>query len=226
MPLLDVRLGDCRDIMRTLTPGSVDAVITDPPYGINFQSNHRSRGKFTRVANDEQPFVWWLPDAFTALKDGGAVVCFCRWDTQEAFRLAIEWAGFTVKSQVIWDREWHGMGDLKAAFSPRHDVIWFATKGSFNFPGKRPASVLRSQRISGESLRHPNEKPVDLMRKLIEAVTPQSGVVLDPFAGSGATLIAAHGAGRSCIGIEIDQTYYEAIQKRLSIIHVPTKEAA
>jgi len=225
MAQIDIRHGECREVMRSLTPGSVDAVITDPPYGIDFQSNHRSRGKFARIANDERPFVWWLPEAFATIKDNGALVCFCRWDTQEAFRLAIEWAGFTVKSQVIWDREWHGMGDLKASFGPRHDVIWFATKGKFAFPGKRPVSVIRSQRLGGESLVHPNEKPVSLMRELIEAVTPEHGMVLDCFAGSGATLLAAREAGRSCIGIEISPAHVATIKQRIGTVHC-VKEAA
>ena len=115
--------GDCLQEMKRLKTESVDAVITDPPYGIAYANQ---AGK--RVLNDERPFIWWLYDAYRIAATGGALVCFCRWDVQEAFRWAIEIAGFKVKSQVIWDREVHGMGDTKSAFGPRHDVIWFATK--------------------------------------------------------------------------------------------------
>jgi DNA modification methylase len=207
--------GDCRDVMRTEIPaGSIDAVITDPPYGISYRSNHGG-GRFAKIANDERPFVWWLPEAFSVLKDGGALVCFCRWDVQEAFRLAIEWAGFTVKSQLVWDRGWHGMGDLKGNFAPCHDVAWFATKGRFSFPGKRPASVLRHRRLAANELTHPTEKPAPLMRELIEALVPQGGIVLDPFAGSGSTLEAARAAGRDAIGIELAPEYVAATQARI-----------
>ncbi len=208
-----ILLGDCRDLMRTLAPNSVDAVITDPPYGVNYQPDP----KFKRIANDERPYVWWLPDAYRVLKDGGALLCFCPWRTSEPFRLAIEWAGFKIRSQIVWDREWHGQGDLTASFGPRHDLIWFATKGKFAFPNKRPVSVIRSKRISAGALVHPTEKPIDLMQQLVEAVTPTGGVVLDPFAGSGATLHAAREAGRHSIGIELDPDYVTLIEKRLAL---------
>ncbi len=208
--------GDCLEVMRQLPDNSVDAVVTDPPYGVNYQSGRRYKSaKLPKIVNDERPFVWWLYDAFRLLKDGGAILCFCRWDVQDAFRLAMEWAGFTIKSQVIWDRQVHGMGDLKATFAPTHDVIWFGVKGRFKFPGKRPQSVIRIPRLSGQALIHPNEKPVDLMRWCVESVTPKGGTVLDPFAGSGSTLQAAVEEGRNAIGIELDPHYCEIIRQRM-----------
>ena len=143
-----------------------------------------------RVLNDKSPFIWWLYDAYRVTREGGCLVCFTRWDVQETWRYAITLAGWQVKSQVIWDREVHGMGDTKAAFAPRHDVIWFAVKGRFQFPGKRPASVISEQRLIS-SLVHPTQKPVALMERLTKAVTPEGGVVLDPCMGSGSTRVAA-----------------------------------
>ncbi len=143
------------------------------------------------------------------------MVCFSDWKNQEAWRFAIEMAGFEVKSQVIWNREIHGMGDLGSAFGPQHDVIWFATKGKFKFPGKRPKSVISSKRISGDTLVHPNEKPTDLMEQLIAAVTPVGGIVLDPFAGSGTTGVAAKRLGFGFIGIEREAEYVAIAEKRM-----------
>ena len=208
--------GDCRVVMRDLEPGSVDAVITDPPYGIDFQSRRRTSGKLAKVANDARPYVWWLPDAFEVLKDGGALLCFCRWDTQEAFRQAIEWAGFTVRSHVIWDRDCRGMGDVRTTFAPLHDVIWFASKGRFTFPNGRPVSVIKSRRVACQAQVHPNEKPVALMERLMEAVTAPGETVLDPFAGSGSTLVAARNLGRKSIGIELMPEYADLAVRRLA----------
>lgn len=210
--------GDCLSVLPTLHGESVDAVITDPPYGMNYQSAWRtdSSARKPKIANDERPFIWWLHDAFRVTRTGGALICFCEWRHQEVFRTAIQTAGFTVKSQIIWDREWHGMGDLKAAFAPQHDVIWFAVKGSFSFPGKRPRSVVRCQRIAAEDLVHPTEKPIELMRQLVRAVTPPGGVVLDPFAGSGSTGAAAVLEGMRFIGIERDDAYAELAKSRIA----------
>jgi site-specific DNA-methyltransferase (adenine-specific) len=208
--------GDCLDIMRGIPSESVNAIITDPPYGIDYQSNARKgTKKLPKILNDQHPFIWWLYDANRILKDGGALICFCRWDVQEAFRSAIEWAGFDVKSQVIWDRVLYGMGDLKGAFAPSHDVIWFAVKGKFAFPNKRPKSVIVSQRVNGSSLTHPNEKPVDLMEQLIVSVTREGETVCDPFMGSGTTAIAALNTGRHFIGIEKDIKYVELANERI-----------
>jgi len=203
--------------MRGIPDNSVDAVITDPPYGIDYQSARRSdKSKWKpKIANDKHPFIWWLHDAYRLTKEGGILLCFCRWDVQEAFKLAIEWAGFTLKSQVIWDRGNHGMGDLKASFAPQHDVIWFAVKGVFRFPDKRPRSIIKSMRLSGEQLLHPNEKPIDLMEQLIRATTKKGDTVLDPFLGSGTTAIAALNTGRLFVGIEKEEKYCNIARQRI-----------
>ena len=123
-------------------------------------------------------------------------------------------AGLTVKSVIVWDRQAHGMGDLKASFAPRHDVVIFATKGSFAFPGRRPDDAIACPKVGNASLIHPNEKPVALLERLVEATTEPNDIVLDPFAGSGSTLAAAAKTGRRYIGIEIDPKYSEIAAKR------------
>lgn len=200
--------GDCLDVLRSIPAESVDSIITDPPYGIDYRTDRHKP-----IANDTAPFVWWLRDAYRVLRDGGGMLCFCRWDVQEAFRVAATWAGFRVRSQVVWDRVHHGMGDTKAMFSPRHDVLWFATKGRFAFPGKRPPSVIAASRPSGSA--HPTEKPVDLMRQLVRAITPEGGLVLDPCAWSGATGVGAVLEERRFLGIELEEEYVALARGRL-----------
>ena len=209
--------GDCLDVLRSLPDASVDAVVTDPPYGIAYQSAWRidKRSRFDQIANDDAPFVWWLYDAVRVLKDGGVVLCFCRWDVQEAFRQAMQWAGLEIQSQIIWDRVVHGMGDLKREPAPRHDVIWMGVKGDYQLPGKRPTTIIQAQRLGGEELDHPNQKPQKLMRDLLRSYTTDGSTVLDCFGGSGATGEAAIGTGRRCILIEKDPAYCETIRKRV-----------
>lgn len=212
--------GDCLvEMPRLIERGvTVDAVITDPPYGIDYQSSWKidSRARLPKIANDKRPFIAWLPDAFRLTREGGCLLCFCRWDVQEVFKSAIALAGFDVKSQVIWDRLAHGMGDLEASFAPQHDVIWFATKGKFKFPGVRPKSVIPSLRLSGDELQHPNEKPVDLMRQLVRAVTSAGDTVLDCFGGSFSTGEACVIERRNFIGLELDGHYSRLGEARMS----------
>lgn len=209
--------GDCLELMRGIDSESIDAIITDPPYGISYQSSWRidKSARKPVLANDDKPFIWWFWEAYRVIKPDGCLLCFCEWRWADAFKSAIEIAGFSVKSQVIWDRKGHGMGDLNSSFAPQHDIIWFATKGSFSFPGSRPKSIIRSMRISGEDLEHPTEKPTGLIASLIESVTEKDQIVLDPMCGSGSAGVACAQTGRNFIGIEIDPNYYAIAQKRI-----------
>lgn len=210
--------GDCLEILPTLEAESVDAVITDPPYGIDYQSAWRidRAQRKPKIANDKQPFIWWLRDAYRMTSSGGSLLCFCEWRHENVFRMAIEVAGYTIRSQVIWDREWHGLGDLSRQFAPQHDIIWFATKENFSFRNGRPKSIVRSKRLAADKLVHPNEKPVDLMVQLVSAVAGVGQTVLDPFMGSGTTGVACVQTGRHFIGCEKDAGYFEIAQRRIA----------
>jgi site-specific DNA-methyltransferase (adenine-specific) len=218
MQKIELKLGDCMDLMNEMPTETIDAIITDPPYGIDYQSARRTdKSKWKpKIANDKEPYLEWLPEAYRVTKMGGALICFCRWDVEQQFKDAIEDVGFVVKSQVIWDKEIHGTGDLFGAFAPQHENAWFAVKGSFKFWGNRPHSVIRAQRVHSESMIHPNEKPIKLLKSIITSVVPPDGNVLDPFSGSASTLAAALIAKRNVIGFEIDPKVYETAQLRLN----------
>lgn len=208
---------DCIKGMQQMDACSVDCILTDPPYGIDYQSAWRiDTERFDKIAGDGLPYIWWLNEAYRILKDGGTLICFCRWDVQEAFMKAIEWAGFQIKNQIIWDRVVHGLGDLKGQFAPQHDIIWFATKGDFEFQNGRPKDVLRFMRVSAEKLLHPNEKPIELIRYLVGILTRESDVVLDCFIGSGTTAVVCKQTKRNFIGFEISEEYCKIANKRLS----------
>ena len=117
--------GDCLDVMRDLPAGSVDAVITDPPYGIDYQSAWRTDKAdwLDKISNDEKPFIWWVYDAARILKVGGAMLVFCRWDVQEPFRMAMELAGLDIRSQVIWDRQVDGWLLSIIRTAPRYYLV-------------------------------------------------------------------------------------------------------
>lgn len=207
--------GDCLTVLRQMQAGSVDMVITDPPYGVDYQSTRAAKeNRREKISNDKSPFIWWIYDAFRVLKEGGGALCFSRWDVQQIFMDALRLAGFTVKSVLVWDRMHHGMGDLKGSFTPRYDTCIFATKGRYILPNGRPDDVIQCQRLNSAELVHPNEKPIALMRELIEATTTPGAVILDPFAGSGSTLAAAALTGRQYIGIEISAEYHAIAQRR------------
>lgn len=198
--------GDCLRWLPRLASESAHLICTDPPYGVGYRS-----WSDETVANDDAPFIWWLREAWRVCRSPGALACFCRWDVQDTWKMAIEAAGFTVKGQVVWDKIVHTCGDTRSTFGPAHEVIWFATKGRWSFPGRRPKSVLTHRRRLGSHVdptrTHPTEKPVPLMRELIEHLTAPGDLVVDPFCGTGSTIVAAKQLGRSAIGIELERHY-------------------
>jgi DNA modification methylase len=210
---------DCLEAMRDIPDGSVDMVLTDPPYGMSFQSNHAKSGpRHKKIKQDEAVNAQWISECFRLVKDGGGFASFCDWRTSCEWRSEIESAGFSLKSQVVWNRLHHGMGDLKGAFAPMHDIIWYASKGRRIFANGRPKSVIESKRPSpSQDNGHPTCKPVPLMRALIDSICDGSGgVILDPFMGSGTTGVAAKNLGRSFIGIELDPDYFALASKRIA----------
>jgi site-specific DNA-methyltransferase (adenine-specific) len=212
-----LHLGDCLEYMKSMPDKSVDAVITDPPYGIDYQSAWRTDKDLwkPKILNDKKPFLSWIIEAYRVTKDGGSLACFHRWDVAEEFRTSIANAGFIIKSQIIWDKVVHGMGDLDSSFAPCHENIWFAVKGDFSFHGHRPKGVLRIPRVPAEQLVHPNEKPVGLFTSLINSIVPPKGIVLDLFMGSGACGVAANKTQRDYIGMDIDPDYFKIAEKRI-----------
>lgn len=214
--------GNCLDVMPTLPPGSVDMVLTDPPYGMGFKSGRSKTPRHKAIIGDNAIDPGFLPIAFRTLAPNGGLVMFCDWKTSCEWASHIKSAGFHIVSQVIWDREHHGMGDLTGAYAPMHDVIWYATKGRRTFTNGRPKSVIRAKRPSpSQDHGHPTCKPLELIEQLI--LNHGDGVYLDPFMGSGTTGVACKRLGRKFIGIELDQTYFENAKKRIESTEQETK---
>ena len=219
--MINLMQGDCLERMMEIPDGSVDMVLTDPPYGMNFQSNRSKSGpRYDKIKQDDKVDPRWIAESFRVLKVGGGFASFCDWRTSCVWREQIEEAGLTLKSQVIWNRLHHGMGDLKGAFAPMHDVIWYASKGRRVFANGRPKSVIEDKRPSPtQDNGHPTCKPVTLMETLIKNISDGSdGVILDPFMGSGSTGVAAKNLNRSFLGIELDAEYFKVAKGRIDAV--------
>ncbi len=185
--------GDCREILRH---GVADVLVTDPPYGMAYRSGWS--GASVLADEDIQ-----ARDAILLMWGTKPAIVFGRWSVPRSVN---------VRARLIWDKgEWPGMGDLNFPWGPSDEEIYVLGDG---FHGKRTGTVLRSNRVGAAQAQHPTQKPEWLMVRLIKACPP--GIVLDPFMGSGTTLVAAKLEGRSAIGIEIEERYCEIAAKRLA----------
>lgn len=215
-------LGDWRDHIGKLTDGSVSLLLTDPPYGMGYQSDYRldrtqerKHETIDRDANTEEA-ASEIKDCLSAfypkLKEDAHLFCFCHWSNEADIRLAIEGAGYKVRGSLIWVKNQTGMGDPKTTFAPKHERIIHAVKGS-PVLFSRPADVLEADRCDSE--RHPTEKPIALLKQLILPTTTEHELVADPFAGVASTLVAAKEIGRAFFGCEIDEGYFAKGSDRL-----------
>lgn len=200
-----VVLGDCLDVLRELPAGSVDAVVTDPPYGIAYSSDMGGKFKRVRVMGDLDVAV---RDRVLDVLDGVPALVFGSWKAARPVG---------TRHVLTWEKGDHvGMGDLSTPWRPNTEEVYVIGRG---FVGHRGSSVLRfnapSPNFTPAALRyHPTEKPVPLMRALIDKCP--FGLILDPFAGSGTTGVACLQTGRRFIGVEIDPTYHAIAVDRMT----------
>lgn len=214
--------GDCREVLPLLSSESVDAVITDPPYGINYVPR-RAQGvrdhPWRRMQGDRrfdvELYRLWLREAYRLLKPDRHLYVFCADYHLGTLRDLVAEAGFNLKRTLVWEKNAWGLGDCKGDWGHQTEFIVFAHKGRRELARPRQGNVLHFPRVPAQRLRHPTEKPVELLRLLIRKSLPEGGLVLDPFAGSGSTGEAAELEGRGAVLIEVDVRHVQRAQEYL-----------
>ncbi|MGQ6476273.1 DNA methyltransferase [Serratia sp. IR-2025] len=201
-------LGDSVQVMAGYPASSVDFVLTDPPYLVSFKD--RSGRSIAGDVNDE----WVQPafaEMFRVLKPNALAVSFYGWNRVDTFMTAWKRAGFRVVGHLVFTKRYAS----KSAFvGYQHECAYILAKGRPPLPAQPPADVQPWEYTGNRH--HPTEKPVSILQPLIETFTPPGAIVLDPFAGSGSTCVAAFQAGRRYIGIELLEQYHAIGRQRLA----------
>lgn len=223
-------LGDALEVVSTLPDESVDLIVTDPPYGINYKSHKQNLDTrhgsvkinrdeyFAEIVGDDAVPLEWLRDAYRILKSDSAIYVFCRWDKWAILEAAVKAAGFSVKNMIVMNKTNHGMGDLAGAYAPKHELLLFATKGDhqLRFPEGRGTDVwIAPVLYSGQYRWHQNQKPLKWLSPAILNSSDAGDLVLDPFCGSGSTLVCARSLGRDFLGVEIDPATHADCLERI-----------
>ena len=214
---------DCLDLMREMIQRGVfvDCVITDPPYLIDYKTNYRKdkAHKFCKVIeNDNNPQLIkdLIPLLYDVMKENTPLYMFCGSDHIDFFLQEVK-RFFTVKNIIVWDKGNHTAGDLEAQYGKRYEFIIYANKGRavFNDDAKRLADIWCVARITGSEQIHQNQKPTNLISRIINQHTKPNDLILDPFMGSFTTAVCCHRLQRHFIGAELDKDYFEKGKKRL-----------
>lgn len=161
------------------------------------------------------PFIWLMRELLlicrAGMNDGASLLLCIDWRNWGNLVGAVESAGFRVNNMVVWDKLSIGMGN---GFRNQHELVLYASKGTPRVISRAVPNVIGVARDENDL--HQSPKPVLLMEKLLAVVSDVGDLILDPFVGSGSTLVAAKRLGRKAIGIEIEERYCEVAAKRLA----------
>ena len=199
---VQLHLGDCLEVMRSMPDKSVDAVITDPPYGVQ------------KATWDEEipPIEIWR-EVKRITRNGASVLVF---GGIKLMPNVMERLGelFEYQWVIAWYKS-NAMQFGKTGYSVLDIALWYANGKAVAKEKKRDVIVepiIPSQNNFG----HPTPKPIRVMRHMVECLTKPGDTILDPFMGSGTTGVACVQTGRNFIGIEIDPTYFAIAEKRIA----------
>ena len=243
MPTAEIIHGDCLDVLRSMPDGSVDAVITDPPYSSggavrsdrNAKTTDKYRGwsqnedgsskkpsaiypEFTGDSRDQRAYGYWcalwLGECLRVSKPGAFLFMFTDWRQLPTATDALQAGGWVWRGTLVWDKK---IGrPMRGRFRNHLEYIIWGTNGPTNDPNNvYPSSLFQHAPPTSSSRQHLTEKPVALIGDILPVV-PVGGVVFDPFAGSGTTGVACVQTGRRFIGIEREAAYVEIARKRIA----------
>jgi site-specific DNA-methyltransferase (adenine-specific) len=227
--------GDALELLPTFPNASFDAIVTDPPYcSGGLTASERGRPASVKYVQTRQKTTWpdfesesmdqnawaewtyrWLKECKRVAKDGAPIVIFIDWRQLPLLTTLLQWAGWRWLGIAVWDKT-EACRPQMGRFAAQAEFIVWGAKGKL--PAKRhigtlPGVFRHRVEVPGKKL-HMTGKPLALMEDLLRVVEPY-GTVLDPFAGSGTTLLAASNRNLGYVGIEASFSYYEIAKVRL-----------
>jgi len=220
--------GDGVELSKKLKPGTIQSVITDPPFGVDNLSNMATTavGKeyARKIANDESPelameiFTKVMAALIPSMKDESDIYIFTAHQVLEEWlaftRELLEPYGFRRKAILVWEKDGPGMGDLNT-WGMGCEFILYYKRGNRERGAARRNNVLHISQLRPNELIHPHEKPQQLLELLIKHSVSKGDWIVDPFAGSGSLVRAARGLGVNSIGMELDEKNYTLALKKL-----------
>lgn len=223
----DIVRGDAIDVLASQEPGSVATIVTDPPYGIAYHSNHhKGKNPHAPIAGDWNFQIGaYLAVAERALRDGGAIYLFTRWDVCPLWAKEIP-PSLSLKNAIIWKKDNWSSGDLTGNFGNQYEIAMFIVKGRHKLRGRRWPNVWDFPRIPAKRLRMPAEKPVGLYERAILSSCDPGDLVIDTFCGSGTAAEAAISTGRRFLCCDMDPKMVAMSRARVGLTPLPDCDPA
>jgi len=224
---------DCLNVLKNISDNSVDLILTDPPYNIS------GKGHLTKKGNNivKADFGEWdysfnpndyVKDMFRILKDGGSFYTFTSDELFGKWVEALDNNGFKRMKWMVWRKTNPVPSFRKVTYLTAGELIIFVIKPNdkirhtFNFKTQKEmhniidSPICQTSGLKEKRFNHPTQKPIKIIKHLIEISSNEEDIVLDPFLGSGTTAVACKQLKRKCLGIEISKEYCDISKKRLA----------
>ena len=217
--LVTLYRGDSLEILPEIASGSIHHVVTDPPYVLQAGSSSKAGSKtggWADMMNAAYWFTAWYRECHRVLQGTGSLWSFGNWRTLPAMQRAAIDSDLPATSLLVWDKGSIGPAGPQALRS-QHEICMVMAREGFKLPDRSQGDVLKVLGFQHKPSGHPAEKPVALLRRVIELTGVKPGqTILDPFTGSGTALVAARELGCHAIGIEAEERWCEVAAERLS----------
>jgi len=207
---------DCLEELKMMEDNIFDLALIDPPY-FDYRTNYRKDKEdklsqsLVQQSREDQIAVLW--ECIRVLKPDRAFYFFTNWSNVWWIQHPFEsfW-----RNMIIWDKGNWTAGDLKGSFGNQYEVVFLGVKGSkWRYTGERKHDIWNIARVGNKRI-HATEKPVELYTEIIKNSTSEKQCILDPYAGSGASAIAALELDRDFVGFDIDPEYCRRIEERIA----------
>lgn len=213
-----VHCADSFKFLKEIPENCIDLIVTDPPYNIHLQKNYysnRKRKNYSEYVDGPVKHSEWLPEIYRILKNNTHFYCFSGYTEIADLIKESEKSGFENKGIIVWHKEWTGWiaGAYGYKYKPMSELCCFFFKGKRKINSPETADILKAKRV--RNINHPCPKPTDLLGTFIKNSTNENDLVLDPFSGSGSTVVACKLLKRNFIGIEINPKYVGIAEDRL-----------
>jgi DNA modification methylase len=207
--------GDCLEVIKKLDDGCIDIILTDPPYGIDYISNRANHDlSITKrgILNDGKDDAFALLDKLCdilvdKMATNSHLYFFCSWSVYTDF-IEIISKYFQIKTTLVWDKGNKGAGDLDYDWGNQTELIIYCIKGK-KLVNERRGNLLSVPRIHSSKMVHPTQKPIELLKQILEVSALSSDFIVDPFMGSGSTIKACNEMGLKSLGIELDSEMFK-----------------
>lgn len=230
--MIDIKCGDCLEMLKGVPDNSIDLLLTDPPYNVSRPNNFKTLDSAERIGMDfgewDKNFdtVRYISELPRILKDNANVVIFNSWENLSEIKKACEENNITIKRCLVlnksnpapFNRDRMFVNDVEFALWGVYNSKNKPTKWTFNRQNPVEKCVINTT-VQSSKL-HPTMKDIKVITYLIEVLSNEGDTVLDPFIGSGTTAVAALKTNRNCIGFEIDENYFNIAQDRINRMEI------